>query len=248
MDEQQLLRYSRHILLPAIDYAGQEKLSQSHVLIIGMGGLGSAVAPYLAAAGIGQLTLADFDDVDLSNLQRQIIHRTSSIGQNKALSAAQQLAKLNSTIQITAITEQLTDTALTQYATKADIIVDCSDNFTTRFQLNRISVQTQTPLVSGAAIRFEGQIGIFNPQNPTSSCYHCLYDETALEEENTCSTTGVLAPLVGVIGCVQAMEVIKLLTLPSFSSLNKLMTFNALQSRWRTMVLTKDPHCKICHL
>jgi len=249
MDDQQLLRYSRHIVLPTIDYAGQEKLSQSHVFIIGMGGLGSIVAPYLASAGIGQLSLADFDQVDLSNLQRQIIHRTSTIGENKATSASQQLAELNSTIQTIPITEKLNDDALIQQAKKADLIIDCSDNFATRFQLNRISVQTKTPLVSGAAIRFDGQVSVFHPQDPKSCCYHCLYDESALEEENTCSTTGVLAPLVGIIGSVQAMEAIKLLIHPNRpSSLNKLITFNALSSKWRTITIAKDPDCKICHL
>ncbi len=244
MDDQQLLRYSRQIMLPEIGFEGQQKLLQSRVLIIGLGGLGSPVAMYLAAAGVGELVLVDFDRVDLSNLQRQIIHTSGSIGLPKVESARQTLTDINPECQIHCINQQLEGSALAEQVTKADLVIDASDNFATRFALNEASVATQTPLISGAAIRMEGQVSLFTGI-PGDPCYRCLYGD-AIEVEQTCSENGVLAPVVGIIGSIQATEAIKVLTGAGTPLKGRLLILDALHMQWRSLKLSADPDCPVC--
>lgn len=245
MDDTQLLRYSRQILLPQVDVAGQEKLLGSHALIVGLGGLGSPIAMYLAAAGIGHLTLVDYDKVDLSNLQRQIVHNTERIGEPKTESAAHTLRILNPDVRIHTITKRLDEAALAEQVRTVDVLVDASDNFDTRFMLNRVSVATRTPLVSGAVIRMEGQIAVFDPRAANSPCYRCLYGEGETIDER-CSETGVLAPLPGIIGAVQATEAIKVLLALGESLAGRLLLLDAMTMEWRTLRLKKDPACPVC--
>ncbi len=245
MNDQQLLRYSRQIMLPDVDIEGQEKLLAARVLIIGLGGLGSPVAMYLAAAGVGHLVLADFDTVDLSNLQRQIAHTTDRIGQTKVESAAQTLRALNPDVQITCITEVLDAASLALQISNVDVVVDCCDNFTTRFAVNAACVAAKVPLVSGAAIRLEGQVAVFDNRDPNCPCYRCLYDEDS-EENTTCAANGVLSPLVGVIGSMQALEAIKLIVGFGKSLAGKLLVFDARYSQWRELKLPKDARCPTC--
>ncbi len=244
MDDQQLLRYSRQIMLPEIGFEGQQKLLQSRVLIIGLGGLGSPVAMYLAAAGVGELVLVDFDRVDLSNLQRQIIHTSGSIGLPKVESARHTLTDINPECQIHCINQQLEGSALAEQVTKADLVIDASDNFATRFALNEASVATQTPLISGAAIRMEGQVSLFTGI-PGDPCYRCLYGD-AIEVEQTCSENGVLAPVVGIIGSIQATEAIKVLTGAGTPLKGRLLILDALHMQWRSLKLSADPDCPVC--
>lgn len=244
MNDNQLLRYSRQIMLPDIDIEGQEKLLAARVLIVGLGGLGSPVSMYLAAAGVGHLLLADFDKVDLSNLQRQIVHTTTKIDANKAQSASVTLRELNPDIQITTIEKLLDEEALTQWINQVDLVVDCTDNFQTRFAINRICVQTKTPLVSGAAIRMEGQVAVFDSRQTNSPCYACLYEEN--DDDLTCATNGVLAPLVGVIGSLQAIEAIKLLVGFGTNLTGRLLLFDARHMQWREISLRKDHQCPVC--
>lgn len=245
MDDTQLLRYSRQIMLPKVGIEGQQKLLDSRALIIGMGGLGSPVAMYLASAGVGQLALVDDDVVDLSNLQRQILHSQGDIGRPKVDSAKDTLLALNPDITITTFQERLDNKALTEQIKQADIVLDATDNFAARFQLNEICVQNKAPLVSGAAIRTEGQIAVFRSDLPDSPCYHCLYkDEGELEE--TCTENGVLAPLVGIIGSIQAMEAIKVLIGLGESLCGKLLILDGMTMEWRTIKLNKDPECPVC--
>lgn len=244
MNNNDLLRYSRQILLPEIDVSGQEKLLNATVLIVGLGGLGSPVALYLASAGIGTLILNDHDEVELSNLQRQIIHRTPSIGKSKSHSAHETLKAINADIRYNIIDKQLNGTELVQQIQQADIVVDCTDNFTSRFQLNHYCYEANTPLVSGAVIRMEGQISSFDFSKPNQACYRCLYQEEG-EIEDTCSTTGILAPVAGIIGSMQATEVIKLiLGLPSLSG--RLQILDAKYMQWREIRLKKQPNCPVC--
>lgn len=244
MNDDQLLRYSRQIMLPDVDLDGQEKLLNARVLIIGLGGLGSPVAMYLAAAGVGHLVLADFDTVDLSNLQRQIIHTTARIGQNKTVSAAQTLRELNPEIHITCIEKLLEAEALAKQISAATVVVDCSDNFVTRFAINAACVAARIPLVSGAAIRLEGQVAVFDARDPNSPCYRCLYEES--DEDLTCAANGVLAPLVGVIGSMQALETIKLITGFGSTLSGRLLLLDARHSQWRELKLPKDQDCPVC--
>ena len=244
MNDDQLLRYSRQIMLPSIGIEGQEKLLNASVLIIGMGGLGSPVAMYLAAAGIGHLTLADFDKVDLSNLQRQIAHTTGSIGKPKVESARETLEGINPGCRIDTIDCALMDEALAEQIDSADLVVDCCDNFATRFAVNEACVTTATPLVSGAAIRTEGQVSVFIP-GPEEPCYRCLYGGEG-EIEETCSENGVLAPVVGIIGSIQATEAIKVITGAGTTLNGKLMIMDALEMQWRTLKLKADPKCPVC--
>ncbi|MFO8023753.1 HesA/MoeB/ThiF family protein [Thiohalophilus sp.] len=244
MNDEQLLRYSRQIMLPQVDVAGQEKLLSSRVLIIGLGGLGSPVAMYLAAAGIGQLVLVDHDRVDLSNLQRQILHRHKDIGRPKIASAAETLMQLNPQLQITTLDHKLSDHELRETARNMDIVVDATDNFEIRFALNRICVETGTPLVSGAAIRMEGQVSVFL-NKPGSPCYRCLYRDEG-EPDTSCSENGVLAPVVGIIGSVQALEVIKILLNIGSTLDGKLLLLDALHMEWRTLTLKQDSECPVC--
>ncbi len=245
MDDQQLLRYSRHILLPQVDAVGQQRLLDATVLIIGLGGLGSPLAMYLASSGVGHLILADGDSVEISNLQRQIIHTTADIGRPKVDSAREHLLQLNPHIRITTLAQRLDESNLLKYISQADVVVDGSDNFATRFAINRACVKVRKPLVSGAAIRFEGQVSVFDPRRADSPCYHCLYKEVD-EEELRCAENGVLAPVVGMIGTLQAIEVLKLLINIGENLAGRLIIIDALTMDIRTLKLTKDPACPIC--
>jgi len=245
LTDEQLLRYSRQIMLPDVDIAGQEKLLESTVLIVGLGGLGSPVALYLASAGIGHLILCDHDEVDLSNLQRQVVHNTAGIGQQKVDSAAQTLARINPDVSLEKIPEKLHGTALTDAVARSSVVVDATDNFDVRFALNRACVAAGVPLVSGAAIRWEGQVALFDPRDPESPCYRCLYtegDDGALN----CSENGVIAPLVGVIGTCQAMETIKLITGVGETLTGYVLYFDGKRMEWRRLRLPKDPNCPVC--
>ncbi len=246
MQDAQLLRYSRHILLPQIEYAGQERLVNSHALIVGAGGLGAPVALYLAASGVGTLTICDFDAVDLTNLQRQIIHTTHAVGQNKALSAQTTIAALNPEINVHAVTERASEATLARLIAAADVVMDCSDNFETRYCLNRLCLAARTPLVSGAAIRFEGQLTVFDFRQAHSPCYHCLYPDVGDDQAMRCADNGVFAPLVGMIGTAQAAEALKLLMQIGDTMQGRLLLLDALTAEWRMIKLARDPHCAVC--
>ena len=246
MQDDLLLRYSRHIMLPQIEYAGQEALTRSHALVVGAGGLGAPVAMYLAAAGVGTLTICDFDQVDLTNLQRQIIHTTEAVGQNKALSAQSTIARLNPEIAVHTETDRLSDEAMAVRVRAADVVIDCSDNFATRYLLNRLCFAHKTPLVSGAAIRFEGQLSVFDFRHDESPCYHCLYPDVGDDQALRCADNGVFAPLVGMIGTAQAAEAIKVLLRIGQTMQGRLLLLDALSAEWRTVRLKKDPHCAVC--
>jgi len=245
MNDDQLLRYSRQIMLPQVDLAGQEKLLASRALIIGAGGLGSPAAMYLAAAGVGQLAIADFDVVDLSNLQRQLLHHSNDIGREKTASARETLLSINPDIQVTAIPRALQGDELDEQVKLAGVVLDCSDNFATRFTVNMACVGQRTPLVSGAAIRLEGQLAVFDSRKENSPCYNCLYKEGE-NEEQTCAETGVLSPLVGIIGSMQALEAIKVILSLGNVLCGRLVIFDALQHEWRTLTLPQDPTCPVC--
>ena len=248
MDDQQLLRYSRHILLPEIGIEGQDKLTAAHALIIGAGGLGSPAALFLAASGVGTLTLCDNDTVDLTNLQRQIMHRTASIGMNKVDSARATLAEVNPDVRVNNLKERVRPARLLELVTQADVVLDCSDNFATRYDLNRVCVQLKKPLVSGAAIRFAGQITVFDLRQENSPCYHCLFPENAENEDTRCAEMGVFSPLVGIIGSMQAAEALKLL-LDIGTTLNgRLLLIDALHSGLRTIKLSRDINCPVCKI
>ena len=244
MDDQQLLRYSRHILVDEIGIEGQEKLLASHALIIGAGGLGSPAALYLASAGVGTLSIADGDTVDLSNLQRQILHSEARIGQNKTLSAEATLHSINSECRVLTL-PRLEGDALIEAVSKANVVLDCSDNFATRYALNRACVALKKPLISGAAIKLTGHIFVVDPRQPDAPCYACLYPEDSEDDELRCATTGILAPVTGVVGCMQAVEAIKLLA--GFGiPVRGLQRYNALTGIWSRSGISKDPACKIC--
>lgn len=245
LNDDQLLRYSRQIMLPDVDIAGQEAWLTASVLIIGVGGLGSPVAMYMAAAGVGRLVLVDDDDVELTNLQRQIIHRTETIGQPKVTSAKNALAALNPEVQVDVINGRLSGIDLEKQVAEVDLVVDCSDNFDTRFALNDACVKSKTPLVSGAAIRLEGQVAVFDPRREDAPCYRCLYREAG-EDSLTCSESGVLAPLVGIIGSVQAMEALKVLADIGEPLVGKLLLLDGRHMDWRTLKLRRDPECPCC--
>jgi len=243
LSDDQLLRYSRQILLPQIDAPGQEKLLSSHALIIGMGGLGSPVAMYLASAGVGTLTVIDFDTVDLSNLQRQIIHGTSDVGRPKVDSAADRLRQINPDCDVRSINERPDQKRLESLVSGCDIVLECSDNFESRFLLNKVCRARGKPLVSAAVIRMEGQLSVFTP-GAGEPCYACLYREQG-EDENRCSETGVLAPVAGMIGCMQATEALKLLAgLPVRTG--RLMVVDAERMQFREIALRQDPQCPVC--
>lgn len=244
-NDEQLLRYSRQIMLPAFDIAGQSRLLTSRVLIIGMGGLGSPIALYLAAAGVGTLHLVDFDEVDLSNLQRQIAHTLSDVGDKKVDSAARAVARINPEIKVIAEAKMLEGETLSKAVSAADVVIDATDNFATRFAINAACVEHKTPLVSGAAIRMEGQVSVFDIRNDDAPCYQCLYSDIS-EEQLTCSEAGVMAPLVGIIGSVQAMEAVKLIAGIGQPLIGKLLLLDAMTMEWRTMKLKKDPACGVC--
>nr|WP_294865998.1 molybdopterin-synthase adenylyltransferase MoeB [uncultured Pseudogulbenkiania sp.] len=245
LSDQALLRYSRHILLPELDIAGQQALLGARALIVGAGGLGSPVALYLASAGVGQLTIADDDVVELTNLQRQIVHGMASLGRNKADSAAQRMLALNPEVTVRVIGERLSGQALAVEVARHDVVLDCSDNFATRHAVNSACVEAGVPLVSGAAVRFDGQLAVFDTRQPASPCYHCLFPEEGEANDGPCATFGVLAPLVGVIGSLQAVEAIKLLAgIPV--ALGRLTLYDALESSFRSMKVPRDPACPVC--
>ena len=246
MNDDQLLRYSRQIMLPQIDVAGQQRLLESHALIIGLGGLGSPVAMYLAASGVGHITLADYDDVELSNLQRQIVHSQTDIGSSKVVSASQTLKALNSEIDVFTVNKRLNGDALLAAVSTADVVIDASDNFDTRFAVNRACSLESKPLVSGAAVRMEGQVSVFNHQEKDQACYRCLYSEDQDEQAATCSETGVLSPVVGIIGSIQATEAIKILAGFGTTLSGRLLTLDAAIMEFREIRLSQDPTCPVC--
>jgi molybdopterin-synthase adenylyltransferase len=246
MNDQQLLRYSRHILLNEIGIEGQQRLLQAKVLIIGLGGLGSPAALYLAASGVGQLTLCDHDTVDLSNLQRQIIHRTSTVNQPKVVSARAALHDINPEVECIALDMRADAAQLLDLVAKADVVLDCSDNFATRYAVNRACLVQRKPLVSGAAIQFDGQVAVFDFRQAEAPCYNCLFTEDSLAAELRCATTGVFAPLVGIIGTLQAAEALKLLIGIERGLSGKLLTLNALDMNITRSTLSKDPACSAC--
>lgn len=245
MNDNQLLRYSRQIMLPQIDIEGQQKLLAAHVLIVGAGGLGSPASIYLAAAGVGRLSIFDDDEVDLSNLQRQIAHYTDDIGMDKVISTRQTLNRLNPDVDIRAIKERLTGAELEQEVNNADVVLDCSDNFATRFAINKACVKNSTPLVSGAAIRFEGHVSVFTPGLNDSPCYNCLYQFDG-EEQLNCSTNGVIAPITGIVGSIQALEAMKLIMSVGETLTGRLLLLDGLTMEWNMMKLRKNPNCPTC--
>lgn len=245
MNDEQLLRYSRQIMLPQIDIAGQQKLLDAKILIVGAGGLGSPASMYLAAAGVGSITLYDDDQVDLSNLQRQIAHATGDIGLDKVISTRQTLEKINPGVAVAARKQRLAGAELLHEVEIADVVLDCSDNFATRFAINQACVKQRTPLVSGAAIRFEGQISVFTPGHNDSPCYNCLYQSDGEELQN-CARNGVVAPITGIIGSMQALETIKLITGIGDPLTGRLLMLDGLSMEWRAMRLKKNPVCPTC--
>ena len=246
LSDKYLLRYSRQIMLPDFDVAGQEKLLAAKVLIVGVGGLGSPVALYLAAAGIGELWLADHDSVDHSNLQRQIAHGEADIGRLKVDSAADAIRALNAATRVKVVDRKLQGESLNDAVGAVDLVLDCSDNFTTRFALNAACWTYKKPLVSGAAIRAEGQLMVIDPRVENSPCYRCLYDDAVQDEQLSCATNGVLAPIVGVIGTMQALEAIKLLAEYGVPALGKLLVFDGKSAEWRSLKLRKLQDCPVC--
>ena len=245
MKDEQLLRFSRQIMLPTMDVAGQQELVDATVLIVGMGGLGCPAAMYLSAAGVGHLVIADDDTVEITNLQRQIAHEQSNLGESKVSSAEATLKGLNPDVRITQIKNRLEGDLLEQAVVSADVVVDASDNFNTRFAVNQSCLKNKKPLVSGAAIRMEGQVAVFDSENPESPCYQCLYSECG-DDDASCSQNGVMAPLVGIIGSVQAMETIKLITGIGNSLVGRLLLLDAATMQWREMKLPRDPSCPAC--
>jgi len=245
MNDQQLLRYSRQIMLPQIDIEGQQKLLAAKVLIVGAGGLGSPASIYLAAAGIGHITIYDDDEVDLSNLQRQIAHHTNDIGTDKVISTQKTLKKINPEIEVTAVKQRLKGKQLEKEVNTADVVLDCCDNFSTRFAINKACVQNKTPLVSGAAIRFEGQVSVFTPGENNSPCYNCLYTDNGEDMQN-CATNGVIAPVTGVIGSIQAMEAMKLIINIGETLTGRLLLLDGLSMEWNEMKLQKNTNCPTC--
>lgn len=246
MTDDQLLRYSRHILLDAIGIEGQERILGTHALIIGAGGLGSPVALYLASAGIGRITLVDDDTVDFTNLQRQILHIQSRVGMAKAESGKQALNAINPTVDVVPVQKRLAGAELDALVATADIVLDCTDNFSTRHAINRACVHHRKPLVSGAAIRFDGQISVYDQRHDDAPCYHCLFPEAEDVEEVRCAVMGVLAPLTGIIGSMQATEALKLAAGIGQSLNGRLLLLDALDMEWRSVKFRKDPDCAVC--
>ncbi len=246
MNDEDLLRYARHILLNDFGIEGQERLLVSRALIVGVGGLGSPVAMYLASAGVGTLILADHDTVEISNLQRQIIHTTDRLGMLKAESGKQAIHALNPSTRVEILPTRMDDASLSEAVAQVDLVVDCTDNFATRHAINRACVKHRIPLVSGAAVRFDGQISVFDPRNLTSPCYHCLFPEAQDVEAANCATMGVFAPLVGIIGTMQAAEAIKVLAGIGNSLVGRLLILDALDMRWHSVKVRRDPGCAVC--
>jgi len=246
MNDQQLLRYSRHLLLPQLDLAGQTALLASHALIIGAGGLGSPVAMYLASAGVGTLTVCDNDSVELTNLQRQIAHDMASLGRLKVDSVASRLAALNPDVRVQPLAQRMDAAALAEAVAKADVVLDCSDNFVTRHAVNAACVKHRVPLVSGAAIGFDGQVSVYDVRQPDAPCYACLFPPDAAFEETACATMGVFAPLVGIIGTVQAAEALKLLAGIGKPLAGRLLMLDARAMSWDEVRMQRQPACPVC--
>jgi adenylyltransferase/sulfurtransferase len=246
MNDEQLLRYSRHILLPQIGIEGQQKLLAARALVIGAGGLGSPVALYLASAGVGTITLCDNEEVDLTNLQRQIVHRMESIGRKKVDSARDALAAINPGVEVVALAERVDGKRLETLAAQHDVVIDGSDNFATRHAVNRACVKLAKPLVSGAAVRFDGQVAVFDLRLPDSACYACLFPESGESEDVRCAVMGVFAPLTGIVGSIQAAEALKLIAGAGETLSGRLLLLDALAMQVRTIRLRKDPACSVC--
>jgi len=246
MNDEQLLRYSRHILLPQFGVEGQEKLLAARALVVGAGGLGSPAAFYLASAGIGTLVLADGDTVDLTNLQRQILHHTGAIGRAKAESGRDTLARINPECRVIPLVERLDGVRLEYEVTNADVVLDCSDNFTTRHAVNRACVRSRKPLVSGAAVRFDGQVAVFDGRRADAPCYNCLFPEGEDADEVRCAVMGVFAPITGIIGAVQAAEALKLVAGCGESLAGRLLLLDGLAMAWRQISVPRDRGCPVC--
>jgi adenylyltransferase/sulfurtransferase len=246
MDDTQLLRYSRHILLSELGVDAQQRFGESQALIVGVGGLGNPVAQFLAAAGVGTLTLVDADDVDLTNLQRQILFDTDSVGRPKVEAARARIRDVNPEVRVVVVRERVELSRLQALAAGADVVADCTDNFATRHAINRACVGSRKPLVSGAAIRFDGQVAVFDARDRANPCYHCLFGEGDEFEETRCATMGVFAPLVGIIGATQAGEALKLLASAGRSLAGRLLLLDALTMEWREVRVVKDPRCPVC--
>ncbi len=246
MTDEQLLRYSRHILLDALGIEGQQRILDSHALIVGAGGLGSPAALYLASAGIGRITLVDDDVVDLTNLQRQILHTEARVGMAKAESGRLALAALNPAVDVVPLQSRLAGAELDILVGSADIVLDCSDNFATRHAINRACVRHRKPLVSGAAIRFDGQVSVYDLARDDAPCYHCLFPEAEEVEEVRCAVMGVFAPLTGIVGTMQAAEALKLAAGIGQSLNGRLLLLDALNMEWRTVKFRRDPDCAVC--
>jgi molybdopterin/thiamine biosynthesis adenylyltransferase len=246
MNDEQLLRYSRHILLTEFGVEAQEKLLGARALVVGAGGLGSPAAMYLAAAGVGTIALADGDEVDLTNLQRQILHSTASVGRPKAVSGRETLGRLNPGIRVEALAMRLEGPALAHEVARADVVLDCSDNFATRHAVNGACVAHAKPLVSGAGVRFDGQLAVFDLRRADSPCYECLFPQDTEVEETRCAVMGVFAPLTGIIGTLQAAEALKLLGGIGETLSGRLILFDALAAEWRSVRLHRDPACRVC--
>ena len=246
MNDEQLLRYSRHILLDEVGIEGQQRALAASVLIIGAGGLGSPAALYLAAAGIGRLVLVDDDDVDLTNLQRQVMHTTARVGRPKVESAREALLQINPEIEVVALRERIDDARLAELVPQAAVVLDCSDNFATRHAVNRTSVAHQVPLVSGAVIRFDGQVSVFDPRQPDSPCYSCLFPQDQAFTDAACSTMGVFAPLVGVVGAKQPAEAHKLVMQVGQSLAGRQLLLDGRAMEWTSINLSRNPVCPVC--
>ena len=245
LSDEELLRFSRQILMPRFDIAGQQALKSARVVIVGSGGLGCPVALYLGAAGVGHITLVDDDVIELANLQRQIAFETAQIGESKAETLAARVRSINPAVSISVVNRRLELNDFAREVAEASLALDCSDNFSTRFALNRACVAASVPLISGAAIRGEGQLSVYDSRNPESPCYHCLYPEQG-NEDLTCSEAGVIAPLVGMIGSAQAMEAIKVISGVGRPLVGRLLLLDAWEMQWREMKLNKDPDCPVC--
>jgi len=246
MDDTQLLRYSRHILLPELGIDAQDKFAEAHALIVGAGGLGAPAAQFLAAAGIGTITLCDPDSVDLTNLQRQILFATGDVGAPKVNAAKSRLAAVNPDVRIETVQARVGPADLAPLVARADVVLDCSDNFATRHAVNRACVAAKKPLVSGAAIRFDGQVAVFDTRDPEAPCYHCLFGEGGDFEETRCAIMGVFAPLVGIIGATQAAEALKIVAGVGETIRGRLLMLDAQSMRWREVRVTRDPQCPVC--
>ena len=248
MDDTTLLRYSRHILLPELGVDAQERFAAAHVLIVGVGGLGNPAAHFLAAAGVGTLTLVDADRVDLTNLQRQILFDTAAIGHHKVAAAGARIAAINPDVRVVGLAQRVGDSELAPLVAAADVVLDCSDNFATRHALNRACVASRKPLVSGAGIRFDGQLAVFDARDPDGPCYHCLFGEGEEFEETRCATMGVFAPLVGMIGAAQAAEALKLIADVGGTLAGRLLLVDALTMEWREVRVLRDTACPVCRV